>query len=454
MLPIYNEAFSVIRDTLTGVFNLDYPREKTRVIVIDDTSEDERDERIEAFVAKHNGIYFRRGTRHGFKAGAINAAMKAFPAKYMVVLDADHIPQPHMLRTLLGAMLSYKDENILLMQGRPDFVNQEKLLHKASGFIHTQLFAIMQRSRHKRGNVVFVGTSGLIRQDLLLKEGGFKTDTIAEDTDTFISLGSKAYKSYLIDKIVTRGLVPWDPISQVRQVWRWNAGLSKSFRLRLPLLLKAKNMKWGSRIDFLVVLFLPLLSMLLWFLNFLLLFMYYQGMNIIRPSPSNTVDSALFFVAPILVTLSTVFAAIYADRVDKEVGTTYSKHPPLQRVIIILSLSIFTLTAQPFLVTAVVFGLTGKNIVFLRTPKAKKNLVLPSRVKNTYALAAIVISLFGIEFLYLTIKTYLTQNPMLSWFSMGAISHLIPIYFLVTSYKGLEKYIVDTSSLTAKTLQK
>ena len=81
-LPIYNERY-VVRRLIDAVAALDYPRDRLQIQVLDDSSDDTAP-RAAAAVDHHR----RRGTditlhhrdqRHGFKAGALQAALPAGP---------------------------------------------------------------------------------------------------------------------------------------------------------------------------------------------------------------------------------------------------------------------------------------------------------------------------------------------------------------------------------------
>src|SRR3972149_5344531 len=80
-LPIYNEKY-VAKRLVDAVCAMDYPKEKMRIMVLDD-SDDETADLLSDVVASYKKQGFqiehvRRGTRRGYKAGALKHARHCF----------------------------------------------------------------------------------------------------------------------------------------------------------------------------------------------------------------------------------------------------------------------------------------------------------------------------------------------------------------------------------------
>ncbi|MHA1551970.1 MAG: glycosyltransferase, partial [Candidatus Heimdallarchaeaceae archaeon] len=207
-LPFYKEPLKVVSKTIEGVLNIDYPKNRFEVVVCDDSPAGESTD-IEAFCRERNVKFIHRDSRKGFKAGAINNALSKVKCDFVGILDSDHIPTPNFIRTCLSG---FTEDDVILVQGKPMFVNQDNYLQRSSAYIHTQFFHVYQKSRGTRNGVIFAGTTGMFRTDLLLEYGGFHDDTLAEDTDTSFALMSKGYKTRYLHVICSKGLVPWNPI--------------------------------------------------------------------------------------------------------------------------------------------------------------------------------------------------------------------------------------------------
>jgi cellulose synthase/poly-beta-1,6-N-acetylglucosamine synthase-like glycosyltransferase len=103
VIPTYNEA-SVIRQKLENVLQLDYPRDKLEVVVVDSASSDETRSIVNRFATEHRReislILIEQPIRHG-KSEAINEALRSIRSEVLVLTDADVAFPPQSLRKLV-----------------------------------------------------------------------------------------------------------------------------------------------------------------------------------------------------------------------------------------------------------------------------------------------------------------------------------------------------------------
>src|SRR5512145_295974 len=96
-LPIYNEMYVVDR-LIDAVCALDYPKEKLEIQVLDDSTDETRD--IAELAVRRQAArgfditYLHRTDRTGFKAGALEAALKVARGGFIAIFDADFVPPP------------------------------------------------------------------------------------------------------------------------------------------------------------------------------------------------------------------------------------------------------------------------------------------------------------------------------------------------------------------------
>ena len=95
----------VVDRLLKAVTEIDYPREKLEIQVLDDST-DETVKVAEAVVAKYaeQGFdisYIHRTDRTGFKAGALENGNKIAKGELLAIFDADFVPKPDCLRKLV-----------------------------------------------------------------------------------------------------------------------------------------------------------------------------------------------------------------------------------------------------------------------------------------------------------------------------------------------------------------
>lgn len=110
------EPNDIIMDTVKSCVDLDYPKDKLRVIVSDDGKDDELKAKVLGCRAVFkNVVYHRRerpeGFHHGFKAGNINdtlnwlAEQEGGANPWVFNLDSDMILDREALKVLMGAAL-------------------------------------------------------------------------------------------------------------------------------------------------------------------------------------------------------------------------------------------------------------------------------------------------------------------------------------------------------------
>src|SRR5947207_10460007 len=96
-LPIFNEVY-VVERLLRSVSEIDYPKDLLQIQVLDDSTDDTR-ALTSSCVAELQGRGFNvelihRTDRTGFKASALETGLASAQSEYVVILDADFVPQP------------------------------------------------------------------------------------------------------------------------------------------------------------------------------------------------------------------------------------------------------------------------------------------------------------------------------------------------------------------------
>jgi len=106
-VPVYGEPVSVVEPTIRAATAM--TGALVTVHLLDDGDSDE----MAAMASRHGAGYLRRSERSGAKAGNINHALDRTDAPFVVVLDCDHVPEPHFLEATLGC---FSDERVAFAQ--------------------------------------------------------------------------------------------------------------------------------------------------------------------------------------------------------------------------------------------------------------------------------------------------------------------------------------------------
>ena len=242
-LPIYNEKYVATR-LVDAVCAQDYPKEKMRIMVLDD-SDDDTVSMMHKTVLKYQSqgfdiLHVRRGTREGYKAGALKHAMKSTTSDFVAIFDADFIPPEWYLKK---AIPHFTNSKIGLVQCRWGHVNQDySALTQAQALNLDFHFLVEQKAKSNSHLFMnFNGTAGIWRKECIDDAGGWHTATLVEDLDLSYRAQMKGWKCLFLPDIVVDAELPVQMNGAKRQQFRWAKGsIQCAIKLLGDILLKRK----------------------------------------------------------------------------------------------------------------------------------------------------------------------------------------------------------------------
>jgi hypothetical protein len=241
-LPLYNERFVAGR-IIHAAARLDYPRAKLHVQVLDDSTD-----ATSGIVARHVARYraeglridhVKRGSREGYKAGALRDGLAHSDAELVAVFDADFVPEPDFLRRTVPY---FEDPTVGLAQTRWGHVNEATSpLTMAQAIAIDGHFGIEQAGRSWGGFFLnFNGTAGVWRRRAIDDAGGWHADTLTEDLDLSYRAQLAGYRiEYLLD-VEVPAEIPADVSAFKSQQRRWAKGSIQTAMKLLPRILRAR----------------------------------------------------------------------------------------------------------------------------------------------------------------------------------------------------------------------
>jgi cellulose synthase/poly-beta-1,6-N-acetylglucosamine synthase-like glycosyltransferase len=242
-LPIYNEKY-VAKRLVDAVCNLDYPKDQLNIMVLDD-SDDETVDLLEKTVNyyKTQGFqidHIRRGTRKGYKAGALKYAMEITTSEYVAIFDADFIPPTSFLKQTIP---HFAKSNIGLIQCRWGHVNENySTITQVQALSLDFHFLIEQKAKSNSHLFMnFNGTAGIWRRDCIEDAGGWHTATLVEDLDLSYRAQMKGWKCVFLPDIVVDAELPAQMNGAKRQQYRWAKGsIQCATKLLFDIVVKRK----------------------------------------------------------------------------------------------------------------------------------------------------------------------------------------------------------------------
>jgi cellulose synthase (UDP-forming) len=222
MIMTYNEELSLLKKTIAGCLNLEYPGNRLNIYLCDDGRRDAAKSLCNEF-----GIhYITRDDNQHAKAGNINNALKQTAGEFILLLDADMVPKPGFLEKTIHY---FTNQNVGFVQTPQVFSNPDPFQYNL-GFNRSipneQDFFMMdvQGGRARFNSVLHVGTNAVFRRTAIEAIGGIPTGTITEDMATGMLIQSKGYLAVFVKEILCTGLSVERFSDMVKQRERWGRG--------------------------------------------------------------------------------------------------------------------------------------------------------------------------------------------------------------------------------------
>ncbi|KAL5201724.1 hypothetical protein ABZP36_036078 [Zizania latifolia] len=274
-IPMCNEK-EVYEQSISAACQLDWPREKFLIQVLDDSSDENIQVLIKAEVSKwsHQGVnivYRHRVLRTGYKAGNLKSAMSCDYVKdyqFVAIFDADFQPTPDFLKKTIPHFEG--NPELGLVQARWSFVNKdENLLTRLQNINLCFHFEVEQQVNGVFLNFFgFNGTAGVWRIQALEESGGWLERTTVEDMDIAVRAHLNGWKFIFLNDVKVLCELPESYEAYRKQQHRWHSGPMHLFRLCLLDILTAKISSWKKAN--LILLFFLLRKLILPFYSFTL----------------------------------------------------------------------------------------------------------------------------------------------------------------------------------------
>lgn len=209
------EPYEMFVRTLAAARAVRYPH---TTYLLDDT----RDPRFRALAGEMGAVHLELLDVPGAKAGKINAALALTDEEFVVVLDPDHIPFPEFLDRVLG---HFDDPRVGFVQVSQAYGNaRESFVARAAAEQTYAFYGPIMQGMHGTGTAVAIGANCTFRRKALESIGGHGIG-LAEDLVTSIRLHARGWRSVYVPEVLSRGLVPSDLDSYLKQQLKWARGV-------------------------------------------------------------------------------------------------------------------------------------------------------------------------------------------------------------------------------------
>ena len=404
-LPVYNERY-VIERLIDAAAALDYPPDRLRIQVLDDSTDDTTD-KAAARVAYHRARgtpieYLHRQARTGYKAGALAEGMAAAPGEFMAVFDADFIPPPDFLRRMIPHFNEYP--RIGMVQARWGYLNAEQtIITRAIALATDNIFAVDHVARGGAGLLLnFNGSAGILRRACVEEAGGWSADTLVEDFDLSYRAQIAGWRIRYCSDIVVPSELPASVLALKQQQFRWVKGSIQVVRKLTGPLLRSR-LSPLQKVQ-------GLLHLAGYFPSLLMVFSLLFSLPVVLLHGQTPIHWSLLGVAMLAPPLAIIWGQ---SRLRHDWHISWLNYPAL--FLLGLGLSVSN-------TSAIVSAFYGRKNVFVRTPKfAGADLR-----KNAYALSVdwsawveLLLAIYGFGTGYLALFMAPALAPFIFMYALG-----------------------------------
>ncbi len=361
-LPVYNELY-VMERLLDNISKIEYPKDKLEIQVLDDST-DESVELTKTIVDKlsQKGLDIKQITRInrvGFKAGALKEGLEIAKGEFIVIFDADFLPQKDWLKRTIPF---FKDEEIGVVQTRWGHINRNySILTRIQAFALDAHFSLEQVGRNSKGHFInFNGTAGVWRKQCILDAGNWEGDTLTEDLDLSYRAQLKNWKFKYLENVETPAELPVVISAARSQQFRWNKGGAENFRKMFARVVSSKNISTKTKVHGL----LHLLNSTM-FLNIFLVAILSIPMLYIKNEYAHL--AAYFFVMSFFIVSTLIFFICYWFMYKKYNGGGFVSF--IKYIAMFFTFFSIAMGFSLHNTVAVFEGHLGKRSDFIRTPK-------------------------------------------------------------------------------------
>jgi len=223
IIPAYNEEAGIVR-TIKSALEIDYPRSKKEIIVVDDGSKDKTYELALRYKSKKNNVrVFTK--KNGGKASALNFGIEKARGEIIITMDADSFVKKDSLKRMIPF---FEDKRVMC-------VSPSMAVYKPRGLwnriVQIEYFVgVFLRKSFATINAIHVtpGAFSSYKKEFFLKHEGFQVGNITEDLELALRIQSHGYRIENSPKSVAYTFSPEKFKDLLYQRRRWYIGLARN----------------------------------------------------------------------------------------------------------------------------------------------------------------------------------------------------------------------------------
>ena len=242
IIPAYNEERFILR-CLESVKNLDYPKDRMGIIVVDDGSTDNTSSLVDDYFKTNSHRLNARlivQSPRGGKALAINQALTDCNSEIVLLTDADTLLREDAMKEIVK---NFDDPSVGAVTGRLSMINFNESSATKLEKIYRGVFDILRKGESRLDSTpIFNGPLVAVRRELL---ENLEADTIADDTEIAIRTREKGYRAIFDPQALVYANTPTGFAQRLRQKTRRGVGIIQSFMRHRDMIFNPKYKIYG-----------------------------------------------------------------------------------------------------------------------------------------------------------------------------------------------------------------
>jgi cellulose synthase/poly-beta-1,6-N-acetylglucosamine synthase-like glycosyltransferase len=226
LIPAHNEE-KVMAATIDSMIQLEYPKDKLKIVVVNDGSTDATRDIIHRFATMDSRVELYdvpAGEGGRGKSRALNLGFQTVSSDIVAIYDADNTPEKDSLRYLAAQLVLHPELGAVI--GKFRTVNKNATLLTRFINIETLSFqSMLQAGRWQMHNIATLpGTNFVIRTSLVRALGGWDEEALTEDSELSIRIYEAGYKIKFVPYAITYEQEPQEWKVWLKQRLRWVRG--------------------------------------------------------------------------------------------------------------------------------------------------------------------------------------------------------------------------------------
>ncbi len=256
LIPVWNEAVTLTK-TVHSLLNLDYPKDKLKILIIDDGSTDSTWDVMQTFAEYPQIELYQK--ENGGKHTALNFALTKVTTEMVGCLDADSYVDPQALKTIA---VYFEDPETMAVTPSVRIYNPKKIIELMQKVEYGWGVFVRKMLSYIGALYVTPGPFSIFRKEVFENLGGYRKAHLTEDLELALRMQTNRYKIANAHNAFVFTVAPNTVYKLYKQRLRWTYGFLKNISDYRFLFFKKKYGNLG-------VFILPFMSISLFSLLYL-----------------------------------------------------------------------------------------------------------------------------------------------------------------------------------------